>query len=63
MDWHPDDLPALVRDFADWRIERAETGLAWTAVTCRGTSSRVIAAHSLEDLRVKLEKATARDTA
>ncbi|HUJ07636.1 MAG TPA: hypothetical protein VLX31_16125 [Streptosporangiaceae bacterium] len=57
MDWHPDDLPALVRDFAGWKIERAEVGLAWTAVTRSGTSSRVIAAHSLEDLRAKLEKA------
>lgn len=63
MDWHPDDLPALVRDFAGWKIERAETGQAWTAVRRSGTFTHVLAAHELRELRAKLEKATAGNAA
>ncbi len=55
-------LAALVRDFAAWEIDcfcaRPPT---WVAVTRCGTVTRVLAAHSLEDLRAKLERATADD--
>ncbi len=52
-------LPALQRDFTDWQIERFGTSPAWIAVTRRGTFMHVIAAHDLDELRAKLEKATA----
>jgi hypothetical protein len=53
-------LAALVRDFAAWRIEcfcaRPPT---WVAITRRGTFTHILAAHDLDELRAKLEKATA----
>ena len=45
--------------FPDWRIEVHELGGAWIAVRQQGRSTRVIAAHDLDTLRAKLEKAQA----
>ena len=64
---HPDHglavpkLPALIRDFADWQIERFGISPAWIAVTRRSTFTHILAAHDLDELRAKLEKATAGD--
>jgi hypothetical protein len=61
---HPDHgfavprLPALLRDYTDWQIERFGVSPAWVAVTRRGTFLHIIAAHDLDELRAKLEKAT-----
>jgi len=64
---HPDHplpggkLAALARDFAAWEIERFCTRPpTWVAVLRRGTFTRVLAAHDLDDLRAKLEKAPQR---
>ncbi len=54
-------LPALLRDFADWQIERFGISPAWVAVTRRGTFTHTLAAHDLDELRAKLAKATAED--
>jgi hypothetical protein len=63
---HPDHflaggkLTALVRDFPAWEIDRFSTRPpTWVAVLRRGTFTHVLAAHDLDDLRAKLEKATA----
>ncbi len=53
-------LPALLRDYADWQIERFGISPAWVAVVRRGTFLHVLAAYDLDELRAKLEKATAR---
>lgn len=54
-------LAALVREFAAWEIESFDIGSAWIAVTRRGTLTHVLAAHDLDNLRAKLDKATAQD--
>jgi len=64
---HPDHplpggkLAALARAFAAREIERFCTRPpTWVAVLRRGTFTRVLAAHDLDDLRAKLEKAPQR---
>jgi hypothetical protein len=48
-------LSALLRDYGDrWEIEQ---GAAWVACTRSGSFTHVIAAHTLDDLRTKLEAA------
>ena len=55
----PGKLTALAWDYPAWDIQRVSLRPAWVAVLRRGTLIRVIAAHDLEDLRAKLNKATA----
>jgi len=50
----------VMRPFAAWEIDRFCTRPpTWVAVTRRGTFMHVVAAHDLDDLRAKLEKAVA----
>jgi len=65
---HPDHplpggkLAALAGDFAAWQIDRFCTRPpTWVAVLRRGTLTRVLAAHDLDDLRARMEKAAAGD--
>jgi hypothetical protein len=53
-------LRALLLDYgAHWEIEQ---GAAWLACTRNGSFTHVIAAHSLDDLRTKIEAAAQEDT-
>jgi hypothetical protein len=48
-------LRGLLLDYGDrWEIER---GAAWVACTRSGSFTHVIAAHSLDDLRTKIDAA------
>jgi hypothetical protein len=54
-------LRALMRDFgARWEIEQ---GAAWVACTRNGSFTHVIAAHSLDDLRARIEAAIQEESA
>lgn len=57
----PGKLAALVRDFPAWQIDRISLMPTWIAVLRRGTMTHVLAAHDLDELRSKLEKANAVD--
>jgi hypothetical protein len=58
----PGRLAALFRDFAAWEIDRfSAMPPTWVAVLRRGTFTHVLAAHDLDDLRAKMEKATTGD--
>ncbi len=53
---------ALARDFAAWEIDRfCMRPPTWVAVIRRGTLTHVLAAHDLDDLRAKLQRATAEE--
>ena len=56
-------LIGLLGDYGDrWEIEELDPGSAWVAVIRRGSFVHVLAAHDLDDLRAKLQKADAEDT-
>jgi hypothetical protein len=55
----PGRLAALARDFPAWQIDRISLTPTWVAVLRRGTMTHVVAAHDLDVLRSKLEKADA----
>ena len=55
----PGKLTALAKDFPAWDIQRISLHPAWVAVLRRGTMTQVLAAHDLDMLRGKMEKANA----
>jgi len=52
-------LAALRRDFPQWEIEPVDWRPAWVATATMARQTRVLAAHSLGELRTTLEKAMA----
>jgi hypothetical protein len=52
-------LAALAQEFPAWQIDRIGMTPTWVAVLRHGTRVHVLAAHSLDTLRGKLEKADA----
>lgn len=56
-------LAVLMRDFAQWEIERLDPGSAWVAVIRDGDPAQVITAADLNTLRISLGRAPERPSA